>query len=181
MVTSVDNHVAGEVTIPVAENEQLRSEADEAEMMKQLREELKSLTVSDHMLFMMQSLAALAVERMGLAEEAGGRRDPDEARLAIDAFRALLEVVGRARTPEEMAAQRSVLSQLQISYVAGLGHGGAEEAPSAAAADESPEGPAAAPTDAPADMPVETPDEAQADVPPEAAAEAPTGEPEGQD
>ena len=181
----------------MAENEQVEPEADEAEMMQQLREELKSLTVSDHLLFMMHSLSALAVDRMGLTDEAGGRRDPDEARLAIDAFKALLELVGEARTPEEMAAQRSVLSQLQMSYVAVLGHGAAEAAPPGEDADESPEGPAEtpadatkdasaeAPTDAPAETPTEAPADAANDAPADAAddalTETPTGEPAGQD
>jgi hypothetical protein len=59
----------------VVEQEQVEPEADDAEMIQQLREELKSLTVSDHLLFMMHSLSALAVDRMGLTEEAGGHRD----------------------------------------------------------------------------------------------------------
>jgi len=105
-----------EVTRAVAEEEDKRLEADEAAMMRQLREELQNLTVSDHILLMMHSLSALAVDRLGLSGD-DGRRDLGEARLAIDAFKALVELLERTRPAKEMAAHRSALSQLQLSYV----------------------------------------------------------------
>jgi len=140
----------------MAEEEENGPDADEAEMMQQLRQELQNLTVSDHLLFMMHSLSALAVDRLGLTGEAGARRDLDEARLAIDAFKALVELVGRVRPPEEMAVHRSVLSQLQMNYVGVLGGGGSDDAPADTPADE----PADAPTGEPADTPADTPTDA---------------------
>ena len=92
------------------------AQAEEAELMERLQEELRSLPVAEHVVYMMHSLSTLAVGRMGLAPDAKGRPDLDQARLAIDAFKALLEVVERAR-PGQMAAERSLLSQLQMAYV----------------------------------------------------------------
>jgi hypothetical protein len=97
---------------------------------------------------------------MGLTGEAGGRRDLEEARLAIDAFRALVELVGRVRPPEEMAVHRSVLSQLQMNYVGVLDRGGSDEVP------------AAEPTDTPADWAVDAPANAPTDGSADAAGEA---------
>jgi hypothetical protein len=176
--------VEGEVTIPLADNEQVEPEADEAEVMQRLREELQSLTVSDHLVLMMQSLSALAVDRMGLTEQTGGRGDLSEARLAIDAFKALLELAGKTRPPEEMTAHRGVLSQLQMSYVgmlAGVGteevsSAGAEEAPSGQGVDEAAEGPGEAPVETPADASADVPPETSPDASREAPPETPTDE-----
>lgn len=163
----------------MAENEQVEPEVDDAEMMQQLREELKSLTVADHLLFMMHSLSALAVDRMGLTEQAGGRRDLDEARLAIDAFKALLDLLGTTRPPEEMAAHRSVLSQLQMSYVAMLGRDEAEEEASGEAADKPSGGPAEATAEAPTASAAEADTEAAAAAADGSSTEAPTEAPTG--
>jgi len=95
--------------------------AEDAEMVQRLQEEIQRLPVSDHLVYMMQSLSALAAGRMGLTPEDAGRRDLDQARLAIDAYRALVEVVERARPAEEMVAHRGVLSQLQLAYVQASG------------------------------------------------------------
>lgn len=84
------------------------------------RNDLQSLTASDHLLYMMQSLSALAVGRMGLTAETIERCDLEQARLAIDAFKALVEVVERARPAQEMAVHRGMLSQLQLAYVGAL-------------------------------------------------------------
>lgn len=91
------------------------------EAIRRLQAEIERLTVSDHLLLMMQSLPALAVNRLGLTEESEGRKDPEQARLAIDAFKALMEVAERTRPAEEMKAHRAVLAQLQMTYVAALG------------------------------------------------------------
>ncbi len=100
--------------------EEDRLRAEEAEGLRRLQEELEKLTVGDHLLYMMQSLSALAVGRLGLTPDTTGRRDLEQARLAIDALKALVDVVEATRPAEEMAAHRSVLSQLQLSYVGAL-------------------------------------------------------------
>ena len=102
---------------------------EDVEAMKRLQEQLQSLTVSDHLLYMMQSLSGLAVGRMGLTAETVERRDLDQARLAVDAFKALMELLDRSRPVEEMVAHRSVLAQLQLAYVGALEGGAPTEPP----------------------------------------------------
>jgi hypothetical protein len=87
--------------------------------MERLQEEIRNLPVADHVMYMMQSLSALAVGRMGLGGESQPRKDLDQARLAIDAFKALLEVVERVK-PADAKPLRGMLAQLQLAYVAAL-------------------------------------------------------------
>jgi hypothetical protein len=131
--------------------------AEEAEMMARLQEEIRTLPVSDHLLYMMHSLSTLAVGRMGVTDDTVALRDLDQARMAIDAFKALTEIVEPTRPAEEMAAHRGLLSQLQLAYVAALNVGGPGE--SSADADTPAPAPASDAEDE-SDAPAEQPGEA---------------------
>jgi hypothetical protein len=96
------------------------SRAEEAEMMERLQEEIRNLPVSDHLLYMLHSLSALAVGRMGLSADTQVQRDLGQARLAIEAFKALLGVVEQVRPGGESSVHRGTLSQLQMAYVDAL-------------------------------------------------------------
>jgi hypothetical protein len=119
------------------------NERDEAEAMARLREEISNLPVSEHLVYMLHSLSSLAVDRLGLAEGAAARRDPAQARLAIDAFKAMLGVVEPERPAEEITTYRGMLAQLQMAYVGALSARPAAEAAEAGAPESAPE--AAAP------------------------------------
>lgn len=107
--------------------------ADDADSMERLREEIDKLPVSEHLLFMMQSLSSLAIGRLGLTQETAGRRDPEQARLAIDAFKALLDVLERGQPGPELLGHKGMLSQLQLAYAGAVGKGASDEsAPEAA-------------------------------------------------
>ena len=106
-------------------------EADEQEAMRRLREEIGRLSVADHVQLMMHSLSSLAIERMGITPGPAGYQDLEQARLAIDAFKALLGVLEGGRPTEGIAAHRLVLSQLQMAYVGALGPAPADEEASA--------------------------------------------------
>ncbi len=93
---------------------------DEAEMAR-LQEEISNMPVSEHLVYMVHSLSALAVARLGLTADTSAKRDLDQARLAIDALKALVGVLEPARPTGEMAALRGMLSQLQLAYVSALG------------------------------------------------------------
>ena len=77
----------------------------------ELREALKKLRVEDVLLQTAATLIDLAARRMGLAEE-DGPKQMDQAKLAIDAIRALQPLM----TEEQQAAVREPLSQLQMTY-----------------------------------------------------------------
>jgi len=144
---------------------------DEAEEMARLQEQINNLPVGEHILYMMHSLSALAVDRLGLAPESAARRDVGQARLAIDAFRALLGVLEEARPTEEIAAHRGVLSQLQMAFV------GALSGPETREAEEPEQGtevkePSGTVSEPPAEESVEAADEPASEVAAESAPEA---------
>jgi Domain of unknown function (DUF1844) len=96
-------------------------DVEEQEAMQRLQEEISRLSVADHVLLMVHSLSALAVDRLGLTAETQGQKDLEQARLAIDGFRALLSVLEGRRPQEEIVVHRAALSQLQMAYVSALG------------------------------------------------------------
>jgi hypothetical protein len=77
----------------------------------EIREALKKIRVEDVLLQTAATLIDLAARRMGLAED-DGPTQLDQAKLAIDAIRALQPLM----TEEQQAALREPLSQLQIAY-----------------------------------------------------------------
>ena len=95
------------------------------------------MSVADHLAYMLESLAALATRKLGLTADTQAERDLDQARLAIDAFRALLPVVEPVRPAQEVAAHRGMLSQLQLAFVT------ATQVRAGASAAEDSDGPAA--------------------------------------
>lgn len=145
---------------------------EEREALRRFEEEMAKLTVADHVTLMMQSLPSLAAERLGMSPETAARKDLEQARLAIDAFKALLGVLEGRRPAEEIAAHRAVLSQLQVAYVAA--QGAARPATDDAAADSPAAGDAAA-EDAAEEgtAPEET---AEGDAAVEAGADGPAGD-----
>jgi hypothetical protein len=94
----------------------------------EIREALKKLRVEDVLLQTAATLIDLAARRMGLAED-DGPKQLDQAKLAIDAIRALQPLM----TDEQQTAIREPLSQLQMAY--------AREAQGAPAAPETPSEP----------------------------------------
>jgi hypothetical protein len=82
-----------------------------------LQEQIRRMTVGDHLATMVQSLAALAVRKMGMSEETLGEKDLQQAQLAIDAVAALLPVLSGSRSQEEATAYRNMISELRMAYV----------------------------------------------------------------
>lgn len=78
---------------------------------EEIREALKKMRVEDVLLQTAATLIDLAARRMGLAEE-DGPKQLDQAKLAIDAIRALQPLMNE----EQQAAVREPLSQLQMAY-----------------------------------------------------------------
>ena len=78
----------------------------------ELREALKKLRVEDVLLQTAATLIDLAARRMGLTHEEDVPKELDQAKLAIDAIRALQPLMSE----EQQAAIREPLSQLQMAY-----------------------------------------------------------------
>lgn len=90
-------------------------EPTEEELRSALDEQMSRIRVEDVVLQTVATLVNLAARRLGLTAEPGQEAaevDFDQARLAIDAVRALV-----ALTPEDQAEPiRQALSQLQMAY-----------------------------------------------------------------
>ena len=97
----------------------------EEELRAAMEEQMRRVRVQDVLLQTVATLVNLGGRRLGLAPEAADERDLEQARLAIDATRALTPLLG----DEEAAAVREALSQLQMAFAreAGTGAGAATE------------------------------------------------------
>jgi hypothetical protein len=91
-------------------SEEPRQPTDE-ELREALEEQLRRLKVSDVLLQTVVTLVNLAGRRLGLGG-ADDEKDLDQARLAIDATRALVELLPQ----DQVAPVRDALSQLQVAY-----------------------------------------------------------------
>ena len=81
------------------------------ELLKQLEEELNTLKVSDVLVQTLYTVSSLGYRR--LSEEG---RDLDQARLAIEALRALLPVLEGTAGEELVRDFKQVTANLQLAY-----------------------------------------------------------------
>jgi hypothetical protein len=90
-------------------------EPSEEELRAALEEQMKKITVEDVLVQTVVTLVNLAGRRLGLGvppEEQAEEKDPNQARQAIEAVRALVPLL-----PEDAVAPiRDALSQLQMAY-----------------------------------------------------------------
>jgi hypothetical protein len=107
----------------VSEQEQSAGAGSEQEMRERLEEELRKVRVEELVLQSVVSIINLTARRIAKEDE----RDLAQAKVGIDAVRALLEVI-----PADAAKQiREALSELQMLYAREAGAGeGSEGAPS---------------------------------------------------
>ena len=87
------------------------AEPSDAELMQQLEEELKRLTVSDLLVQTLYTVSSLGYRRLS-----ADNRDLEQARLAVEALRALLPVL-EGSVPEDLVRDfKQVTSNLQLAY-----------------------------------------------------------------
>src|SRR5437868_7766839 len=108
----------------VADEEQQGSEQPqegeptEDEMRAQLEEEIRKVRVEDVVLQSVVSILNLSARRIAKDDE----RDLDQAKVGIDAGRALVDLV----SPEAQPQLRQAISELQVLYAKHAGEGSAE-------------------------------------------------------
>jgi hypothetical protein len=105
------------LTKAVAEPEQ--QGASEEELRAQLEEEIRRVRVEDVVLQSVVSILNLSARRIAKDDE----RDLDQAKVGIDAARALVDLV----KPDAQAQLRQAISELQLLYAQHAGEGKAEE------------------------------------------------------
>jgi len=117
-------------------------EPTEEELRAALEEQMRNIRVEEVIFQTIATLVNLAARRLGLAAEPGAdpgaERDIEQARLAIDAVRALLPLSPQ----EQMEPVRQALTQLQMAFARetqGAGGAGAGGAPAAAGPQPDPE------------------------------------------
>ena len=93
-----------------------------------LKEQLKRLRVIDVVYDMMVQLVQLGYQKLGLTEETRELRNLDDARVAVEALRRLIEVAeGEGDT--DMASLHATLAQLQLSFARAAQEGTAAREP----------------------------------------------------
>ncbi len=104
-----------------------------------LREQLKALRVVDVAHDMMLSLVTLGYQKLGLTDETRELRNLEDARLAIELLRGVMDVVGAATSEQMVAPFRSTLATMQLNFArVAAPPATADEAPAVTASDEAP-------------------------------------------
>ena len=86
-------------------------EPDEQELLRRLEEELGKLRVSDVL-----AQTVLTASQLGWRRLAPERLDLAEARLAIDAVKALLALIRETLPPDDLRDLGQMLANLQLAY-----------------------------------------------------------------
>ena len=81
------------------------------ELLNQLEEELKALKVSDLLVQTLYTVSSLGYRRLSEQD-----RDLDQARLAIEALRALVPVLEGSASEELLRDFKQVMANLQLAY-----------------------------------------------------------------
>jgi ribosomal protein L12E/L44/L45/RPP1/RPP2 len=103
------------------------------------REQLKRLHVADVASDIMVTLVTLGYQKLGLTAETRDLQNLDDAHLAIEVLRSLVETVGRELGEAQVAAFRTTLDGMQMNYARVVIQGAS--APAAAPSDEAPSEP----------------------------------------
>jgi hypothetical protein len=92
------------------------AQPSEAELLEQLEAELKKLRVSDVLVQTVFTVSSLGYRRLGEED-----RDLDEARLAIDALRALVPVL-QDSVPDQVSRDfQQMVANMQLAYAKAVG------------------------------------------------------------
>jgi hypothetical protein len=95
----------------VADEHERPPEPTEQELLAQVEEELKKLTISDLLVQTLYTVSSLGYQKLAPED-----RDLDQARLAIEALRALLPVLEETVPEDVIRDFRQVTSNLQLAF-----------------------------------------------------------------
>jgi hypothetical protein len=110
---------AGEAEEPPVSGRSGPEQPSEEELRAQLEEEIRKVRVEDVVLQSAVSILNLSARRIAIDEE----RDLDQAKVGIDAARALADLV----KPDAQPQLRQAISELQLLYAKHAGEGPADE------------------------------------------------------
>lgn len=95
----------------------------EEELRDKLEEQFRRQKVSDLLMQYLVGLSSLAYVKMGITEDTQDIKDLDQARMAIDAFKALLDSVGDRLDRQDTQALAGALASMQMTFVQASGGG----------------------------------------------------------
>jgi hypothetical protein len=112
---------AAQASVPAQDEWQTQPDEDERRMSDEeraalLREQLKALRVIDVAHDMMLSLVTLGYQKLGLTDETEELRNLEDARLAIELLRGVIDVLGVATSEQLVAPFRSTLASMQLNF-----------------------------------------------------------------
>jgi vacuolar-type H+-ATPase subunit I/STV1 len=99
----------------VAEDEQQEPTPEERELVEELQAELRRLKVSDLLLQTLYTVSSLGYHRM-----TGDDKDLEQARLAIEALKALLPVLEGSVPEDALRDFNQVMTNMQLAYAAAI-------------------------------------------------------------
>ena len=108
----------------MAEEEPQQPPETEQELVEQLQAELSRLQVSDLLVQTLYTISSLGYHRLS-----GDNKDLDQARLAIEALKALVPVLQGTVADEVVRDFNQVLANMQLAYASAAAEGPAEENP----------------------------------------------------
>ena len=91
---------------------------DERQLIEELQSELAKLKISDLLLQTVYSVSSLAYHRLGPED-----RDLEQAKLGIEALRALVPVLEGSVPEQALRDFQHVLANLQLAYAAAVAEG----------------------------------------------------------
>ncbi len=98
-------------------DEKPQEQMTEEELRAELEKQFRSQKVSDLLMQYMVSLSTLAYAKMGLTDDTRDVKDLEQARLAIDSFKALLDSVGDRLGEQDAQALSGALASMQMTFV----------------------------------------------------------------
>jgi hypothetical protein len=104
----------------MAEEQPPEPSLEERELVEQLQAELDRLKVADLLLQTVYTISSLGYHRL-----TGENKDLDQARLAIEALKALLPVLEGAVPEEALRDFNQVLANMQLAYASAADEGAA--------------------------------------------------------
>jgi hypothetical protein len=108
----------------VAENEEQNPPppSNDEELLRQVEEQLRELKVSDVLLQTVYTISSLGWHKLSSTE-----RDLDQAKLSIEALRALLPVLAEAMPAEVKRDLEQMVANMQLAYASAVGEAAAPE------------------------------------------------------
>lgn len=96
------------------------------ELRQKLEEHFREQKVGDVLVQFLISLSTLAYVKMGITEDTEKHKDLEQASLAIDAFKALLESAEKRLPQQDAKALAGALASMQVTYVRASGKDSSE-------------------------------------------------------